>query len=138
MTSFEWQVPFLVLVIVATIVYASDRRRRKRGRPAPGPTNGADLIQRLQDTLGMAIVIESIESPGSIGSEEMAEPNVAVPQDTPDSAHTIRATLMFGRYTARVLAMGATESDAWADLARMAIAWRNADYQHIPMWGGGA
>ena len=137
MTSFEWQVPFVVLVVVATIVYVSDRRRRQRARPPADatPTNGADLIQRLQQTLGMAIVVDSIEPSGSLGSHEALEPDVAGPSDGP---HTIRATLMFGRYTAQVSATGPTESDAWAELARMAIAWRNSDYQHIPMWWGGA
>lgn len=137
MTSFEWQVPILVLVVVAAIVYVADQRRRERVRPPAheGPTNGSDLIERLQQTLGMAIVVESIDPSGSPSSEETPEPEVAGP---PDAAHTIRATLMFGRYTARVMASGPTESDAWADLARMAIAWRNSDYQHIPMWGGGA
>jgi hypothetical protein len=135
MTSFEWQVPLLILVVVAAIVYVSDQRRRRRVRPSSEPTSGAELIQRLQETLGMSIVVESVASSLPSGSPEAGETDVAGP---PDAPHTIRATLMFGRYTAQVVAAGPTESDAWAELARMAIAWRNADYQHIPMWGGGA
>ena len=134
MTSFEWEAPFPVIVVVATIVYLSGRRSREGGSPpaAWAPTNGADLIQRVQQTLGMAIVVESIESPPS---DDMVGSEVAGPQVLP---YTIRATLMDGRHTARVMATGLTKSDAWADLARIAIAWRNSDYKHIPMWWGGA
>jgi hypothetical protein len=137
MTPFEWQVPFLVIVIVVAILYVSGRSNSESvGPPAEAePTSGAELIDRLQRTLGMAIVVESIEPSEPSGSEEALESDAAGP---PDAPHAIRATLMFGRYTARVVATGPTASDAWADLARMAIAWRNSDYQHIPMWGGGA
>jgi hypothetical protein len=137
MTPFDWQVPFLVIVIVVAIVYFSGRSKSDSARPPAEaqPTSGAELIDRLQKTLGMAIVVESIEPSEPSGSVKAPEMDMAGP---PDAPHSIGATLMFGRYTARVLATGPTESDAWADLARMAIAWRNSDYQHIPMWGGGA
>ena len=127
--------PFLVLVLVAAIVYVSDRRRRGRVRPSPRPTNGPELIERLTQTLGMSILIDSVTS-----SEppESAGPDAAEVAGVPDAPYTIRATLMFGRYTAPVVATGPTESDAWSELARMAIAWRTSDYQHIPMWWGGA
>lgn len=135
MTSFEWQVPFLILVLVAAIVYVSDRRGRGRVRPPWRPTNGPELIERLQQTLGMSILIDSVTS---LEQPESAGPDGAEVVGLPDAPCTIHATLMFGRYTAPVIATGPTESDAWSELARMAIAWRNSDYQHIPMWWGGA
>jgi len=78
--------------------------------------SGADLIERLQRTLGIAIVVESVDT---------AEP------------FTIRASFMSGRNTTQVVVDGPTESDAWAALAREAIAWRNSDFQHVQMWPGG-
>jgi hypothetical protein len=135
MPSFEWQVPLLVVAIVVAILYFSGRptalKRRRRNRP----TSGAELIDRLQQTLGIAIVVESVEASGASDSVDSDELDVAGPTDMP---HTIHATLMFGRYTSQVVAAGPTESDAWAELAKMAIAWRNSDYQHIQMWPGGA
>ncbi|HUP54829.1 MAG TPA: hypothetical protein VM408_04925 [Methylomirabilota bacterium] len=137
MTTFEWQVPFLVLVLVAGIVYVSDRRRRGRPRRSAVamPTNGPELIERLQQTLGMSIVIDSVTSSEVAGSSGSDEAEAAGPTDAP---HTIHATLTFGRHTAPVVAVGPTESDAWSELARMAVAWRNVDYQHLPMWWGGS
>jgi hypothetical protein len=132
--TFEWQVPLLIGAVVVAIVYLSGRAKMPKRRAEP-PTNGAELIDRLQKTLGMAIAVESVEASESSGSADLAEADVAGPTDVP---HTIRATLMFGRYTAQVVATGPTESDAWAELARMAVAWRNSDYQHIQMWPGGA
>ena len=135
MPSFEWQVPVLVVVIVAGILYFTGRPQALRRRPRNQPTTGRELIERLQETLGIAIVVDSIEASEPPGSAGSSEPDVAGPTDGP---HTIHATLLFGRYTAAVVASGPTESDAWAELAKMAIAWRNSDYQHIQMWPGGA
>jgi hypothetical protein len=78
-----------------------------------------DLIERLERTLGIAVLVESVES-----------------VDQGD-ATTIEATLMFGSNATRVTVTGASEAKAWEELARAAIAWRNSDYQHIPMWPGG-
>ncbi len=135
MTSFEWHVPLLVVAIVVAILYFSRRPKALQRRRHNQPTTGAELIDRLQQTLGIAIVVESVEASEVSGPAESAEPDVAGPTDVP---HTIHATLLFGRYTAPVIATGPTESDAWAELAKMAIAWRNSDYQHIQMWPGGA
>ncbi len=132
--TFEWQVPLLVAAIVVALLYFSGRATLPKRRQEP-PTNGAELIERLQKTLGIAIAVESVEAPEPSGSSEPDDPDVAGPTAVP---HTIRATLMFGRYTAPVVASGPTESDAWAELARIAIAWRKSDYQNVPMWGGGA
>ena len=135
MTSFEWQVPLLVVVIVVAIMYLSGRPKASSRRPQKPPTSGRELIERLQETLGIAIVVDSVETSEPSDAAASAEPDVAGPADVP---YTIRATLMAGRYTAPVVATGQTESDAWAELAKLAIAWRNSDFQHIQMWPGGA
>jgi len=136
--SFEWEVPFLVGVIVVAILYVSGRTKRGPGEPAadlesdadvieqlepPGrPSSGPELIEQLERTLGMAILVESVDPP------EPIEPGGSV---------TLHARLMFGRYTTEVAVTGDSESKAWEELGRAAIAWRNSDYQHIQMWPGG-
>ena len=125
MTSFEWQVPLIVLVIVVALVYLTGRTRRQADiRPAE-PASGPELIERLQQTLGIAIVVESIES----ARETVGEPGDAV---------TIRATFIFGSHTREVTVTSESEAKAWEALANAAIAWRNSDYQHIRIWGSGA
>ena len=81
---------------------------------------GPELIEQLERTLGMAIMVESIEP---------VEPGESV---------EIRARLMFGSHVTEVAVTGASEARAWQELGRAAIAWRNSDYQHIQMWPGGA
>jgi hypothetical protein len=95
------------------------------------PSSGAELIERLQRTLGIAILVESAEP---------AEPDLSVESNVPHPSGagvTIRATFLFGSNTTNVAVTGASEAEAWDALARAAIAWRNSDYQHVPMWGGG-
>ena len=97
---------------------------------------GQDLIDRLQRTLGIAIVVESVES----AADAAASPADSVqPDGLPGSGEpfTIRASFMFGSNSTQVVVGGPTESDAWAALAREAIAWRNSDFQHVQMWPGG-
>lgn len=126
MTSFEWQVPLIVIGIIVAMVYLTGREKRQTDiRPAE-PTSGPDLIERLQQTLGIAIVVESIES---------ASPDESVEEG---DAVTIRATFIFGSHTRDVTVTGASEAKAWEALANAAIAWRNSDYQHIRIWGSGA
>lgn len=90
--------------------------------------SGADLIDRLQRTLGIAIVVESVEPAESVEAA-----------DSSGGAHpmTIRAMFMSGSHSTTVTVGGPTESDAWAALARAAIAWRNSDFQQVPIWPGG-
>ena len=118
MTPNEWYVPIIVLGIVVLIVAFSGRPKTEVDDSEDVAT-GAELVDRLQRTLGIGVVIESIE-----------------PAESGESV-TIRATLMYGTRATRVVATGEAEADAWKDLGRAAIAWRNADYQHIPMWPGG-
>jgi hypothetical protein len=137
--SSGWEVPFLVAVIVVAILYVSGRTKRAPGEPAAGPGSDGDLIERIGDTptrlssgpelieqlertLGMAIMVESVDP------VEPVEPGGSV---------TLHARLMFGRYTTEVAVTGDSASKAWEELGRAAIAWRNSDYQHIQMWPGG-
>jgi hypothetical protein len=139
MASFGWEVPFLVAVIVVAILYVSGRTNRGPGEPAavpgsdadviertdgsPGrPSSGHELIEQLERTLGMAILVESVDP---------AEPV------EPDGSVTLHARFLFGRYTTEVAVTGDSESTAWEELGRAAIAWRSSDYQHIQMWPGG-
>jgi hypothetical protein len=96
------------------------------------PSSGAELIEHLQRTLGIAILVESVETAEPASS---VEPNAR--HGSRDSV-TIRASFMFGSNSTDIAVTGQSEADAWNELARAAIAWRNSDFQHIPMWGGGA
>ena len=97
---------------------------------------GQDLIDRLQRTLGIAIVVESVESAAEVAASpaDSDEPNELSGSGEP---FTIRASFMYGPNATQVVVGGLTESDAWAALAREAIAWRNSDFQHVQMWPGG-
>jgi hypothetical protein len=130
--SFQWEVPFLVAVIVAIILYISGRTKSEPDRSPPTPVSGPELIERLQRTLNMAILVDAVEPAERASS---IEPNTL--RGLGDLV-SIQATFIFGRYTAHGSVTGDTEAEAWDALGRAAIAWRNADYQHIPMWGGGA
>jgi hypothetical protein len=76
----------------------------------------------------MAILVDSVEGGESIEAEGSGWSGRPV---------TIRATFIFGRYTAHGSVTGESEAEAWDALGRAAIAWRNTDYQHITMWPGG-
>jgi hypothetical protein len=134
--SFEWEIPVIVGVIIAAALYLSGRTRPEPDRSPPdpsqpGPESGHELIERLQRTLGMAILVDSVEGGESVEAAASDEP-VRTGQPV-----TIRATFIFGRYTAHGSVTGESEAEAWDALGRAAIAWRNTDYQHITMWPGG-
>lgn len=124
--SFEWQVPLIVIVIIAAILYLTGRAKRDTDVRPAGPTSGPELIERLQQTLGIAIVVGSIDS---------ASPDQPIEHD---GAVAIRATFIFGSHTRDVTVTGDSEVRASEALADAAIAWRNSDYQHIRIWGSGA
>lgn len=115
-------VPLIVLGLIVIIVFLAGRPKTDTVSESPHePPTGAELIEHLQRALGVAIVVESVESVET--------------SEAPDTV-TIQATLMSGPHSTKVRVAGSTESDAWAALARAAIAWRNSDFQHIPMWWG--
>lgn len=89
------------------------------------PASGAELIDRLQRTLGIAILVQSVE-PADTG-----------PVDQPGTPVTIWATFLSGSHSTDVSVTGDSEANAWEELARTAIAWRNSDFQNIQMWPGG-
>lgn len=122
---FEPYVPLIVIGLIVIIVFLGGRQRTETVAESPDePPSGPELIEHLQRTLGVGVVIESVET------AESGHPSSAL------DAVTIQAMLMSGTHSTRVTGAGPTESDAWAALARAAIAWRNADFQHIPMWWG--
>jgi hypothetical protein len=86
----------------------------------PADPDADELIRRLERTLGIAVLIESVET-----------------VDDGDGSVTIEASLMAGSNGTHVAVTGDSEERAWEELARAAIAWRNADFQHIKMWPGG-
>ena len=97
---------------------------------------GQDLIDRLQRTLGIAIVVESVESAAEVAAFRPTRSN-RMSRAGSGEPFTIRASFMYGSNSTQVVVGGPTESDAWAALAREAIAWRNSDFQHVQMWPGG-
>jgi hypothetical protein len=128
---FSWEVPFLVVVIIASIVYFAGRTKRDRdGRPPAQPLTGDALIEQIQKTLGIGIMVESVER---AAPDRPDEPEAS---DGAGGSTTIRAALMSGRYTTQIAVTADSEAKAWEDLGRAAIAWRNADFQHVPMWWG--
>jgi hypothetical protein len=119
-------VPLIVIGLIVVIVFLAGRPKTDTGSDSPEePPTGPELIDRLQQTLGIAIIIESI---GSTSPDEPVEQGDTV---------TIRATFIFGSHTRDVTVTGESESKAWEALANAAIAWRNSDYQHIRIWGSG-
>lgn len=140
--SFEWQVPVIVLGIVVGIFLFLRRPTVESGpgsdggpdggldpgseggadldREPSGPVSGRELVDGIQRTLGIGIVVDAVES--SVAGAPV----------------TIRATFMDGQNTTQATVTGDTETDAWQELAKAAVAWRNSDYQHLPMWWGGA
>jgi len=89
------------------------------------PAAGAELIARLQGMLGIAILVQAVE------------PTDASATERPGEAVTIWATFLFGSHATDISVTGESESKAWDELGRAAIAWRNSDFQNIQMWPGG-
>jgi hypothetical protein len=78
----------------------------------PGPEG----IERLADALGIGIMVRSIEA---------GPPAV------------ISATFLLDTRVFDVSATGASEDDAWVDLARRATEWKNDDERNVRTYLGG-
>ena len=90
---------------------------RSGGHRAAGLQSGPQLISELERTLGVAVVVHTIDRTAPV---------------------TVHALLTFGSHSREVTAIGPSEPDAWRALARMAVEWRNANEVLVPLWGGGA
>jgi hypothetical protein len=119
-------VPLIVIGLIVIIVFLAGRPKTDTApEPPEEPPSGPELIERLQQTLGIAVIVDSIESTSA--NERIDHDDV-----------TIRASFMFGSHTQEVTVTGESEARAWKALADAAIDWRNSDYQHIRIWGSGA
>jgi hypothetical protein len=109
-------VPYIVLIVAVLIVTLGRPvvRRSRTGRRRPRP--GAETIERLAETLGIGIIVQSIE----VG---------------PPAA--IAASLLLDTRIHRVLATGPSEDAAWDDLARQALKWKNDDPRNARTYFGG-
>jgi hypothetical protein len=118
----DWLGPlFLGGVLVVIVIYLG-RSAVPGAKPDDGVDpepdrilTGEDLIEEIQRTLGIGILVESVE----------------VAETT-----TIRARFMSGRHTAEATVTGDSEPDAWRALANAALEWRKANFQHLPYWWG--
>ena len=81
----------------------------------PEPPAGPELIRSLERTLGVAVIVRSIE-------------------DGPPT--TISAVVLFGRHSEAFEVVGDTEREAWRELTARIAAWRTTDDKHVPWWGG--
>ncbi len=81
-------------------------------------TSGPDLISKLAETLGIAIVIQAVD---------VAD----------DGATSIEASFLTSLARTTVSAQAGSEEEAWRKLGAAAISWRKSDQQHITMWPGG-
>jgi hypothetical protein len=130
--DFTWAVTTLLAVVVGVLlpVWAIRKEaaqndlelplgappRRARGHRAAGLSSGPALISELERKLGMSVVVHSVDESAPV---------------------RIHALLRYGPQSREVTAIGPSEADAWRELARMVIAWRNANENLVPLWGGG-
>jgi hypothetical protein len=109
-------VPFVVLALIVIIAILgrpiSRTSKAVRRRPQPGP----EAIERLAESLGIGIIVQSVEE----GPPAMIEASLLL--DT--SVHHVTAT-------------GASEVEAWEDLARQATDWKNNDPRNVRTYLGG-
>jgi hypothetical protein len=111
-------VPFVVLIVVVIVamlgrpaVRSSKVRRRRRLPPGP------EAIEQLAESLGIGIIVQSVDEGPPV---------------------RIAATGILDGGTTGLAGVGASEEEAWNDLARSAIAWKRDDNRIIRwMIGGG-
>jgi hypothetical protein len=74
------------------------------------------FVRDLERALGIGIIVQSIEDGPTV---------------------RIEALVLLGQHSEQIVGAGTTETKAWRDLARSAIAWRTTNDKHVPWWGGG-
>jgi hypothetical protein len=77
---------------------------------------GRDTLEALERRLGIGLIVQDVE---------------------PGPPVRIVAIAMLDGATTELEGTGPTEDDAWADLARAAIAWKNVDERNPRMLFGG-
>lgn len=110
-------VPFVVLIVVVIVAILGrpavrSAKIRRRRRLPPGP----EAIERLAETLGIGIIVQSID-------------------EGPPA--TIEASLLLDSRVHHATATGPTEEAAWEDLARQATEWGNNDPRQARTYLGG-
>jgi hypothetical protein len=86
------------------------------GETAEPPLFVPELIRDLERTLGVGVIVQSIEDGPTV---------------------LIRATLILGPHADQVTGAGPDEDAAWRDLARAAVAWRSSSDKQVPYWWAG-
>jgi hypothetical protein len=108
-------VVFVLIVVIAVLAWPVARRSgagRRRRSPIGRPT-----MDELAAALGIGIIVQSVEA---------------------GPPATIEASLLLDTRVFGVVATGATESEAYDDLARKAVAWKNEDERNVRTYFGGA
>lgn len=109
-------VVFVLIVVIAVLAWPVARRSRPRRAVRRSRAAGRPTIDALAEALGIGIIVESVE----------AGPPAAI------HASLLLDTRVFG-----IVATGATETDAYDDLARKAVAWKNEDERNVRTYFGG-
>ena len=107
-------VVFVLVVVIALLAWPAVRRSRTTRRR--GSAGRRATIDDLAEALGIGIIVQSVEA----GPPAMIE------------ASLLLDTRVFG-----VVATGATETEAYDDLARKAVAWKNEDERNVRTYFGG-
>jgi hypothetical protein len=76
----------------------------------------SDFVRAMERALGIGVLVQSVE---------------------PGPPVRITASLMLDSRSGEVSGVGESEAEAWQDLGRAAMAWRNEDQQNIRIYGGG-
>ena len=84
---------------------------------APAPDPMPQFLHDLARALGIGVMVQEVDEAATV---------------------TVRAVVLLGQHSEQIAGRGATEAEAWRDLARAAIAWRTTNDKHVPWWGGGA
>ncbi len=109
-------VVFVLAVLIAALAWPVARRSRP-GRTARRPApDGRPSIDALAEALGIGIIVESVDA---------------------GPPATIEASLMLDTRVFGVVAPGATEAEAYDELARKAVAWKNEDERNVRTYFGG-